>query len=103
MSDSSAVEIDQNLIAKAKKACRVVNVYYDDEIADLVAAALKDLSLGDVDELAQDDPLIIQAVCTYCRMKLGNPENYERLKASYDEQKAQLGMASGYTNWGTTG
>ena len=103
MSDSSAVEIDQNLIAKAKKACRVVNVYYDDEIADLVAAALKDLSLGDVDELTKDDPLIIQAVCTYCRMKLGNPENYDRLKASYDEQKAQLGMASGYTNWGTTG
>ena len=58
------------------------------------------LFLGNVDYIDQTDPLIIRAVCTYCRMNLGNPENYDRLKASYDEQKAQLGMATGYTNWG---
>ena len=25
---------------------------------------------------------------------------YDRLKAAYDEQKAQLTMATGYTDWG---
>jgi len=95
MADVSAV-----LIAKAKTACRVTNVYFDDEIADLVAAALADLPLGGVDTIDQTDPLIIRAVCTYCRMNLGSPEDYERLKASYDEQKAQMGTATGYTDWG---
>lgn len=93
-------EVSAVLVAKAKTACRVQNVYFDDEIEDLVAAALADLPLGNVDYIDQTDPLIIRAVCTYCRMNLGNPENYDRLKASYDEQKAQLGMATGYTNWG---
>lgn len=87
------------LIAKAKVACRVTSVYYESEISDLVDAALLDLTLGGTYTVDTSDPLIIRAVCTYCKMSLGNPEKYDRLKASYDEQKAQLGMATGYTNW----
>jgi hypothetical protein len=33
-------------------------------------------------------------------MRFGNPDNYEQLKASYDEQKAQLSMSAEYTNFG---
>lgn len=89
------------LVTKAKAACRVTTSFYDDEITDLVNAALADLPLGGVTEtIDTDDPLIIRAVCTYCKMNLGNPENYDRLKASYDEQKSQLGTATGFTNWG---
>jgi hypothetical protein len=33
-------------------------------------------------------------------MQFGNPENYDKLKAAYDEMKAQLSMATGYTVWG---
>jgi len=88
------------LATKAKAACRVATTYYDDEIEDLVDAALKDLPLGGATvTIDTTDPLIIRAVCTYCKMNLGNPENYDRLKASYDEQKAQLGTATGYTVW----
>jgi hypothetical protein len=32
-------------------------------------------------------------------MNFGEPDQYDRLKKSYDEQKAQLGMATGYTTW----
>lgn len=46
------------------------------------------------------DELIISAICAYVRANLGNPPNYAQLKASYDEQKAQLMMTSGYTDWG---
>ena len=88
-----------SLYAKAKAACRVTSVYYESEIVDLVNAALLDITLGGTYTVDESDPLIIRAVCTYCKMNLGNPENYDRLKASYDEQKAQLGMATGYTNW----
>lgn len=90
-----------DLITKAKTACRLTNTWYDNEIADLVDAALADLPLGGVTETIDDtDPLIVRAVCTYCKANLGNPENYDQLKRSYDEQKAQLGTATGYTNWG---
>ena len=87
------------LVNKAKAACRVTTVYYDSEISDLVDAALIDLTFGGTVNVDTTDPLVIRAVCTYCKMNLGNPENYDRLKASYDEQKAQLGTATGYTNW----
>jgi hypothetical protein len=32
-------------------------------------------------------------------MSSGLSEDYDRLKRSYDEQKAQLSNASGYTMW----
>ena len=45
------------------------------------------------------DPICQRAVVTYCKLHFGEPDDYDRLKASYDEQKAQLGMATGYTEW----
>jgi len=41
-------------------------------------------------------------VVTYCRMNFGYVavEDYNRLKASYDEQKSQLLMSGTYTDWG---
>jgi len=89
-----------DLITKAKTACRLTNTWYDNEIADLIDAALLDLTLGGTATVTETDPLIIRAVCTYCKANLGNPENYDQLKRSYDEQKAQLGTATGYTDWG---
>ena len=96
------------LLDKVKVACRVTSTEYDAELTDLIAAALGDLGLTDIlssvltDSDTAIDPLIRKAVITYCRFSFGRVpvETYDRLKASYDEQKAQLLMASGYTNWG---
>jgi hypothetical protein len=46
------------------------------------------------------DSICKLAVITYCKIHFGNPDNADRLQSSYDEQKAQLGMATGYTEWG---
>ena len=46
------------------------------------------------------DSLVNKAILTYVRMSFGAPANYDKLKASYDEQKAQMMMATGYTDWG---
>lgn len=55
---------------------------------------------GVADETTLTDRNLIRAIVTFVRMSFGSPEDYERLKASYDEQKAQLQSATGYTNWG---
>lgn len=94
------------LLDKVKVACRVTTTVYDDELTDLIGAAFADLGIPDInpDLLTETDtlPLIQRAVITYCKMNFGylEVEQYQKFKASYDEQKAQLLMNSTYTEWG---
>lgn len=88
-----------------KKALRITTNSFNDELNHLISSALIDLGFGgampEVLVVTTDtDPIIAQAVITYCKMNFGLPEDYDRLKRSYDEQKAQLGTATNYTNWG---
>lgn len=87
------------MIDKVKLALRLTTDAFDAEISDLIAAALADLGLVGV--ITPDgDPLIVRAVVTYCRSHFGSPADYDKIKASYDEQKAQLMTASGYGQTG---
>ena len=90
---------DTTTLEAVKTALRVSVQAYDSEISDLIDAALLDMGLAGVDNDDVTDALVLRAVCTYCRANFGSPEDYDRLKASYDEQKAQMGMATGYTTW----
>lgn len=85
-----------------KLALRISTDAYDTELNMLIQAAFLDLTAAGVDlfTAATSDDLVKMAVCTYCKMNFGNPEDADRLKRSYDEQKAQLSMRTGYTNWG---
>lgn len=49
------------------------------------------------------DWLYTTAVITYVRSRFGSPADYDKLKAAYDEQKAQLSMNSRYTNFADYG
>lgn len=82
-----------------KTALRISTNAYDSEITDLVKAAVDDMGLAGITNDSQTDSLVLRAIITYCRLNFGQPDDYDRLKASYDEQKAQLGMATGYTQW----
>lgn len=86
-------------LAAVKMALRVSTTAFDNEISGLIDAALLDMGLAGVTNDDDTDALILRAVVTYCRLNFGQPDDYNRLKASYDEQKAQLGMATGYTTW----
>lgn len=88
-------------LVKVKLALRITTDAFDSELTDLVNAALIDLGLGGADgaNVELTDALALRAVITYCKMHFGEPDEYERLKLSYDEQKAQMGMATGYTVW----
>ena len=87
------------MLEKAKKALRLTTSAYDDELADLIQAALLDLGIAGV-LTAEPDELVQRAVLTYVRMHFGKPDDYDRLKASYDAQKGALQIATGYTDWG---
>lgn len=85
-----------------KKALRITTEAFDEELTQLMDSAIIDLGFGGMSHdfsLENVDPVITQAIITYCKMNFGIPEDYDRLKRSYDEQKAQLGMATGYTDW----
>ena len=105
------------MLSEAKKALRVTHPIYDTEIANLLMAGACDLKLAGVilpgvvsftigtDDAVTDvstltDPLCQRAIITYAAARFGNPPNYAQIKDSYDEQKAQLAHATGYTNYG---
>ena len=87
------------MLEKVRLALRITTEAFDAELTDLINAAYLDLGIAGVSETEETDPLIIRAVTTYCRMNFGEVSDYDRLKASYDEQKAQLSMASNYTDY----
>ena len=88
------------MLDKVKKALRVKTDAYNDELNNLIASAQIDLGIAGVVLPDVLDAICETAIITYCKMNSGLPEDYDRLKMSYDEQKAQLRTATGYTNWG---
>jgi len=91
--------VDEALIYSAKMAARITTDYYDVEVERLLDAAMLDMGVAGVVIPSDIDNLVRQAAITYFLMHFGQPDNYERLKRSYDEQKAQLSTKTGYTTW----
>lgn len=95
------------MLDRVKLALLITGNDFDSELLNLIDAAAKDLGIAGVDALVistdTNDALIIQAIITYCGYQFeilhGSLERSSAFKKSYDEQKAQLGMASGYTIW----
>ena len=103
------------MIEIVKLAIPVKTNAYDGDIAQLIKAAAQDLRIAGIpvdgvdisvtwtggravvtDTSTIDDPLLIRAICAYVRANFGSPDDYDRLKAAYDENKAQLQTATGY-------
>ena len=88
-------------LADVKTALRVKTTAYDTQIESLMNSAMQDLGIAGVEFETVDD-IVQTAVITYCQMRFwkNSDMEYKNLKDSYDEQKAQLSMATGYTDWG---
>lgn len=87
------------MLEKVKLALRITTDAFNSELNDLIAAAQLDLGIAGVVVPTETDAIVSRAIITYCKIHFGEPDDYDRLKASYDEQKAQLSMATGYTTW----
>lgn len=91
------------MLEKVKLALRISTDKYDTELNDLIDSAKLDLGVAGVVVPQTVDALVTKAIITYCKMSFGLPEDYDRLKRSYDEQKAQMSNATGYTDWEVNG
>lgn len=102
---SSTITVETTMLEDVKLALRISTTAFDSEISGLISAAMLDLGVAGVVVPEQMDALVRLAVITYCKMHFGQPDNDDRLskadklKASYDEQKAQLATCTGYTDW----
>lgn len=90
------------LLQKTKLALRITVDAYDTDITELIAAAKLDLGIAGVSLPTTLDAICDRAIITYVKLHFSvmTDGEYSRLKASYDEQKAQLATATGYTVWG---
>ncbi len=96
------------MLDKVKLALLISSDDFDSELTDLIGAAVLDLNIAGVDDdtIVSDDPtdkLIIRAIISYCGYQFelvhGTLDRSAAFKRSYDEQKAQLSMATNYTTW----
>jgi len=87
------------MLDKVKMALRITTNAYDTELTRLIAAAKTDLGIAGVALPTTLDDICETAIITYVKMMFGSPDEFDRLKAAYDEQKAQLSMSSAYTVW----
>lgn len=97
--ENEIVETVNPLLAPAKLALRITTDAFDSELTALIEAAKLDLGVAGVVLPAKLNALVEQAVITFVKMRFGQPDDYDRLKRSYDEQKAQLVTCTGYTDW----
>lgn len=90
-----------DLLAKVKVAMGIVVDVFDSELSRLIRSAKLDLGIAGVVLDDNVDELIENAIITYCKFNFQSMpgDEYDRIKASYDEQKGQLRIASGYTDW----
>lgn len=90
------------ILDEVKKALRVTQSVTDSEIQRLINSAKTDLGIAGVEVPDELDDICTTAIIAYCKFSYGNmePGDAHRWKQIYDEQKAQLSNATGYTDWG---
>lgn len=104
------------MLSECRKALRLTTDAYDGELASLMDAGARDLTVAGVvlpgtvsfaatengiqDNSTLTDALAIRAIITYVRLNFGSPDDYDRLRESYNAQKVTLMHASDYTDYG---
>lgn len=85
------------MLEKIKQALRIKSNSLDLEIQDLIESAKADLNISGVKNLDEEDPLIIQAVKTYCKANFGlDNKDSEKYQKSYDLLKQSLSLCGDY-------
>ena len=85
------------MIEIVKLALRIKNSVLDLEIGDLIESAKVDLKISGVRRVNEDDPLIQQAIKTYCKANFGlDNKDSEKYLKYYDMLKQHLSLCGDY-------
>ena len=96
------------MLNKVKLALLITSNDFDTELTELISAAVIDLNIAGVDNetvvtTEPTDALVSRAIIAFCAYNFelmhGEETRSEKYKKVYDEQKAQMSMASNYTTW----
>lgn len=96
------------MLSKVKLALLISTTEFDSELTELITAAVLDLNIAGVDNATvvktePSDALVSRAIISFCAYNFelmhGEESRSDRFKKVYDEQKAQLSMATNYTTW----
>lgn len=96
------------MLEKVKLALLISTNDFDTELTELITAAVLDLNIAGVDNTTvvktePTDALVSRAIVAFCAYNFelmhGEETRSERYKKVYDEQKAQMSMATNYTTW----
>lgn len=88
------------MLEKVKLAMGITTNAYDNEINDLIDAALLDLGIAGVNNALVHDKMVQRAVITYCRMMFHSPADFDNLRWAYESLKGQMAISTPYTEWG---
>lgn len=89
------------MLDKVKLALRISGSAFDNEVTDLINAAIADLRLVGI-SIPEDvgsssntlgDPLLDRAVVLYAKAEFGYNEEAERYRAAYDYLKCALSLS----------
>ena len=85
------------MLEKVKLSLRIKTDAFNIEISEMIEAAKLDLSISGIKKINEADPLIQQAIKTYCKANfcLDN-KNSEKYQKSYNMLKEHLSLCGDY-------
>lgn len=85
------------MLESAKRALRIKSSAFDTEILELIESAKLDLKISGIVNIIDKDPLIAQAIKTYCKANFGlDNKDSEKYQRSYDMLKQHLSLCGDY-------
>ncbi len=85
------------MLEKVKLSLRIKSDAFNTEISEMIEAAKLDLSISGIKKIDEDDPLIQQAIKTYCKANFGlDNKDSEKYQKSYNMLKEHLSLCGDY-------
>lgn len=85
------------MLESIKLALRIKSSAFDEEIIELIESSKIDLKISGITNIKEDDPLVCQAIKTYCKANFGlDNKDSEKYQASYESLKQHLSLCGDY-------
>lgn len=86
------------MLDKVREALRITHKKLDSELQDVIDACKMDLTIAGITKTDEEDPLIQQAIKTYCKAEYEQDMNKaNRLTQAYVSLKISMSLCGDYT------